>query len=114
MTVLGALVLAASLGAAPDPAVDPLTASPDVQFRVLEPKPFADALRHELVLYPFVPQVGSTFTTQWLTSVAYVFHADGVARAAHPALLGLARRALEVRQRAALRACGRTPPPPAR
>ncbi|MGZ3481756.1 MAG: hypothetical protein ACXU81_15480 [Myxococcaceae bacterium] len=75
MTVLGALVLAASFGAAPDPAVDPLTASPDVQFRVIEPKPFPDALRHELVLYPFVPQVGSTFTTQWLTSVAYVFHA---------------------------------------
>jgi hypothetical protein len=75
MTVLGALVLAASLGAAPDPAVDPLAASPDVKFRVLEPLPFSDALRHELVLYPFVPQVGGTFTTEWLTSLAYVFHA---------------------------------------
>src|SRR4051812_20797849 len=74
MTFLGALVLAASLGAAPDPSVDPLTASPDVQFRGIEPKPFPDALRHELVLYPFVPQVGGTFTTQWLTSLTYVFH----------------------------------------
>ena len=66
---LGALVLVLSLGAAPEPAADPLAGSPDVQFRVLEPKPFPDALRHELVLSPFVPQVGSTFTTHWLTSL---------------------------------------------
>ncbi|HZX43651.1 MAG TPA: hypothetical protein VFE93_17565 [Myxococcaceae bacterium] len=75
MSVLGALVLLASLGAAPDPAVAPLAGSPNVQFRVLEPKPFPDALRHELVLSPFVPQVGSTFTTHWLTSLTYTFHA---------------------------------------
>jgi len=74
MNLLGALVLAASIGAAPEPAVDPLTASPNVQFRVIEPKPFPDALRHEFVLYPFVPQVGATFTTQWLSSLTYVFH----------------------------------------
>src|SRR5215470_1275647 len=72
---LGAILLALSLGAAPEPAPDPLTGSPDVQFRVLEPKPFPDALRHELVLAPFVPQVGSTFTTHWLTSLTYTFHA---------------------------------------
>jgi hypothetical protein len=72
---LGALVLVLSLGAAPEPAADPLAGSPDVQFRVLEPKPFPDALRHELVLSPFVPQVGSTFTTHWLTSLTYTFHA---------------------------------------
>ena len=75
MSVLGALVLLASLGAAPDPATDPLAGSPNVQYRVLEPKPFPDALRHELVLSPFVPQVGSTFTTHWLTSLTYTFHA---------------------------------------
>ncbi|HZX40714.1 MAG TPA: hypothetical protein VFE93_02675, partial [Myxococcaceae bacterium] len=75
MSVLGALVVLTSLGAAPDPAVDPLAGSPNVQFRVLEPKPFPDALRHELVLSPFVPQVGSTFTTHWLTSLTYTFHA---------------------------------------
>ena len=74
MNLLGALVLAASIGAAPERAVDPLTASPNVQFRVIEPKPFPDALRHEFVLYPFVPQVGATFTTQWLSSLTYVFH----------------------------------------
>ncbi len=74
MSVLGALVLLTSLGAAPD-AADPLAGSSNVQFRVLEPKPFSDALRHELVLSPFVPQVGSTFTTHWLTSLTYTFHA---------------------------------------
>ena len=40
MSVLGAIVLVTALGAAPDPAPDPLAASPNVQFRVLEPKPF--------------------------------------------------------------------------
>ncbi|HUM12139.1 MAG TPA: hypothetical protein VLT82_14435 [Myxococcaceae bacterium] len=74
MSVLGALVLLTALGAAPD-AADPLAGSPNLQFRVVEPKPFADALRHELVLSPFVPQVGSTFTTHWLTSLTYTFHA---------------------------------------
>lgn len=77
MSALGALVLVhvAALGAAPDPASAPLAGSPDVQFQVLEPKPFPDALRHELVLSPFVPQVGSTFTTHWLSSLTYTFHA---------------------------------------
>jgi hypothetical protein len=77
MSVLGALVLVTALGASPETAAapDPLAGSPDVQFRVLEPKPFPDALRHELTLQPFVPQVGSTFTTHWLTSVTYTFHA---------------------------------------
>jgi len=77
MTVLGALVVVTALGASvePTPPVDPLAGSPNVQFRVLEPKPFPDALRHELTLQPFVPQVGSTFTTHWLTSFTYTFHA---------------------------------------
>ncbi|HET9034612.1 MAG TPA: hypothetical protein VFN45_00350 [Myxococcaceae bacterium] len=77
MSVLGAIVLVTALGAAPEPtpAPDPLTSSPNVQFRVLEPKPFPDALRHELTLQPFVPQIGSTFTTHWLTSFTYTFHA---------------------------------------
>jgi len=72
MSALGALLLV-SLAATPAPA-DPPVGSPDVQFRVLEPKVFPDALRHELVLYPLVPQVGSTFTTHWLISLAYTFH----------------------------------------
>ena len=75
MSLLGALVLVTALGAALGPDADPLSGSPNVQFRVLEPKPFPDALRHELTLQPFVPQVGSTFTTHWLTSVTYTFHA---------------------------------------
>ncbi len=75
MSVLGALVLLTALGAPPEPAANPLAGSPNVQYRVLEPKPFPDALRHELVLSPFVPQVGSTFTTHWLTSLTYTFHA---------------------------------------
>jgi hypothetical protein len=75
MSFLGALVLITALEAAPDPASNPLEGSPNVQFRVLEPKPFPDALRHELTLQPFVPQVGSTFTTHWLTSLTYTFHA---------------------------------------
>src|SRR4029453_1058775 len=77
MSVLGAIVLVTALGTAPEPtpAPDPLTSSPNVQFRVLEPKPFPDALRHELTLQPFVPQIGSTFTTHWLTSFTYTFHA---------------------------------------
>ena len=73
MNLLGAIVLAAVLGA--DPATDPLASSPNVQYRVLEPKPFPDALRHELVISPLVPQVGSTFTTHWLASLTYTFHA---------------------------------------
>jgi hypothetical protein len=76
MSVFGALLVVTALGASPEagPPADPL-ASPNVQFRVLEPKPFPDALRHELTLQPFVPQVGSTFTTHWLTSFTYTFHA---------------------------------------
>ncbi len=76
MSFLGALVLATALGAAPEPVPDPLAGSSNVQFRVLEPKPFPDTLRHELTLQPFVPQVGSTFTTHWLTSITYTFHAN--------------------------------------
>lgn len=75
MSVLGTLLLVSALGAAPEPASDPLAGSPNVQYRVLEPKPFPDALRHELTLQPFVPQVGSTFTTHWLSSLTYTFHA---------------------------------------
>jgi hypothetical protein len=76
MSVLGALLsLSLAAGPEPTPAADPLAGSPNAQFRVLEPKPFPDALRHELVLSPFVPQVGSTFTTHWLTSLTYTFHA---------------------------------------
>src|SRR5215472_1980969 len=77
MPVLGTLLLVTALGAGPEPtpAPDPLAGSPDVQFRVLEPKPFPDALRHEFTLQPFVPQVGSTFTTHWLSSITYTFHA---------------------------------------
>lgn len=77
MPVLGTLLLLTALGAAPEPAPapDPLAGSPNVQFRVLEPKPFPDALRHEITLQPFVPQVGSTFTTHWLSSLTYTFHA---------------------------------------
>ena len=75
MSVLGTLLLVSALGAAPEPTSDPLAGSPNVQYRVLEPKPFPDALRHELTLQPFVPQIGSTFTTHWLTSFTYTFHA---------------------------------------
>jgi hypothetical protein len=75
LSALGTLLLLTALGAAPEPAADPLAGSPNVQYRVLEPKPFPDALRHELTLQPFVPQVGSTFTTHWLSSLTYTFHA---------------------------------------
>jgi hypothetical protein len=75
LSALGTLLLLTALGAAPEPASDPLAGSPYVQYRVLEPKPFPDALRHELTLQPFVPQVGSTFTTHWLSSLTYTFHA---------------------------------------
>jgi len=76
MSVLGALLLVTALGATPEPAPpDPLAGSPNVQFKVLEPKPFPDALRHEFTLQPFVPQIGSTFTTHWLSSLTYTFHA---------------------------------------
>jgi hypothetical protein len=77
MSVLGTFLLLTTLGTSPEPAPapDPLAGSPNVQFRVLEPKPFPDALRHELTLQPFVPQVGSTFTTHWLSSLTYTFHA---------------------------------------
>jgi hypothetical protein len=75
MSALGTLLLLSALGAAPEPASDPLAGSPNVQYRVLEPKPFPDALRHELTLQPFVPQIGSTFTTHWLSSFTYTFHA---------------------------------------
>jgi len=75
LSALGTLLLLSALGAAPEPASDPLAGSPNVQYRVLEPKPFPDALRHEFTLQPFVPQVGSTFTTHWLSSITYTFHA---------------------------------------
>jgi hypothetical protein len=75
MSSLGAIVLVVSLAAAPEQAATaPLARSPNVQFRTLEPKQFPDALRHELVLYPAVPQVGGTFTSHWGTSFTYVFH----------------------------------------
>lgn len=74
MTSLGAILVAASLAAAPDPAPDPLTGSPNLSYRTLEPKQFSDALRHEFVLYPVVPQVGGTFSQHWGTSFAYTFH----------------------------------------
>ena len=54
----------------------PVSASARLMFTCApEPKPFPDALRHELTLQPFVPQVGSTFTTHWLSSLTYTFHA---------------------------------------
>lgn len=48
--------------------------NPDVRVHIVQQKRFADRGRHELTLYPVVPQVNGKFTRHLGTGLSYQFH----------------------------------------
>lgn len=48
--------------------------NPNVRVHIVQKKPFADAHKHELVLYPGVPQVNGRFTQHTGSALQYVYH----------------------------------------
>lgn len=48
--------------------------NPDVAVHIVQQKRFADRGRHELTLYPVVPQVNGKFTRHLGTAISYQFH----------------------------------------
>jgi outer membrane beta-barrel protein len=48
--------------------------NPNVAVHIVQKKQFADRGRHELTLFPVVPQVNGKFTNHWGTAISYVYH----------------------------------------
>lgn len=48
--------------------------NPNVAVHIVEKKQFSDKGKHELVLYPVVPQVNGKFTQHFGTALSYVYH----------------------------------------